>query len=64
MKSLHLEYFAQNVSFLTYMKNVLHFMKYQHKFHTFSQGKGWNIAQTYSISLSTMDVIFVLNKAG
>jgi hypothetical protein len=45
MKSLHLEYSKWNISFSTYMINILCLTQYQHKFHTFSQGQGWHVAE-------------------
>ncbi len=44
--------FCKNVYFSTYMKNILHLTKYQHKFHTFSQGQGWSIAELAFLQLT------------
>jgi hypothetical protein len=60
MKSLHLEYSVQNISFSTYTINILHLTKYQRKFGAlFSRSRmkhcraGILTARRYSISGST-----------
>ncbi len=52
MKSFNLEYSVLNIFISTYMKNVLRLMKYQHKFHAFSRGLVWNIAELAFLQLA------------
>jgi hypothetical protein len=60
MKTLHLKYSVQNVSFSRSMKNVLHLMKYQSKYHTFSKspGQAWAKLNLFPILLHLSLILF------